>query len=155
MRSTWHTEHPQVHDETGDRAEHCENWRAATITVTVADGNGGTVDDTFTVTVKVKAAPTVASAFSDVTGLEVGSTREVSLAGVFSDTDGDALTVTAASSDDTKATVSVASDYSKLTLARVAEGTTTITVTAQDSDGNRVSDAFDVSVEPEPEESEE
>ena len=116
----------------------------ATITVTADDGNGGTVDDTFTV--KVKAAPVVASALADVSGLEVDATQDVSLAGVFSDADNDALTITAASSDETKATVAVASDGSKLTLSGVAEGTANITVTAQDSDGNRVSDAFDVSV---------
>ena len=120
----------------------------ATITVTADDGNGGTVDDTFTVT--VKAAPVVASAIGDVTGLEVGSTQDVSLAGVFTDADGDALTIAAASSDDAKATVSVASDGSKLTLSGVAEGTTTITVTAQDSDGNQDSDTFAVSVVPTP-----
>ena len=116
----------------------------ATITVRADDGNGGTVEDTFTVT--VKAAPTVASAIADVTGLEEAATQDVSLSGVFSDADGDTLTVTAASSDETKATVSVASDGSKLTLTGVAEGTATITVTAQDSDANQVSDTFDVSV---------
>ena len=116
----------------------------ASITVTAADGNGGTVEDTFTVT--VKAAPVVASAITDVTGLEEGVTQEVPLSGVFNDADGDALTITAASSDETKATVTVAADQSKLTVAGVAEGTATITVTAQDSDGNRVNDAFDVSV---------
>ena len=125
---------------------------AATITVTADDGYGGTVDDTFAVT--VKAAPVVASAISDVTGLEADSTQDVSLSGVFTDADGDSLTITAASSDDTKATVTVVSDGSKLTLAGVAEGTATITVTARDSDGNTVSDAFDVAVEPESEESE-
>ena len=102
------------------------------------------MDDSFTVT--VKAAPVVASAISDVTGLEVGSTQDVSLAGVFTDADGDTLTITAASSDETKATVAVASDGSKLTLSGVAEGTATITVTAQDSDGNTVSDTFDAPV---------
>ena len=56
----------------------------ATITVTADDGRGGTVDDDFSVT--VKAAPVVASAISDVSGLEVeGSTQDVSLSGVFSD----------------------------------------------------------------------
>ena len=126
----------------------------ATITVTAADGNGGTVSDTFTVT--VKAAPVVASAIADLTGLGAGSTQDVSLSGVFSDADGDALTITASSSDDARATVTVASDGSKLTVAGVAEGTATITVTARDSDGNRVSDAFDVSVvkAPEPEQQE-
>ena len=124
----------------------------ATITVTADDGNGGTVSDSFTVT--VKAAPVVASAISDVSGLEEGSTRDVSLSGVFNDADGDSLTITAASSDNGKATASVASDGSTLTLTGVSEGTATITVTAQDTDGNRVSDAFDVTVvkTPEPDE---
>ena len=116
----------------------------ATITATASDGKGGTVDDAFTV--RVKAAPVVASAISDVSGLEVDATQEVSLAGVFRDADNDALTITAASSDDAKATVAVAADQSKLTVTGVAEGTATITVTAQDSDGNRVSDAFEVEV---------
>ena len=117
----------------------------ATITVTADDGNGGTVEDAFTIT--VKATPTVASAISDVSGLEEGDARDVSLSGVFSDADNDALTITAASSDTAKATVSVASDGSQLTLTGVAKGTATITVTAQDSDGNRVSDQFAVTVE--------
>ena len=121
----------------------------ATITVTADDGNGGTVDDTFTV--RVKAAPLVTSALADVSGLEAGKTQEVSLAGVFSDADGDTLTITATSPDNNIATVTVAANQSKLTLTGVAEGTATITVVAQDSDGNRVSDAFDMSVEPRPE----
>ena len=113
----------------------------ATITVNASDGNGGTVDDTFTVT--VKAAPVVASAIADISGLEMQATRDVSLSGVFSAA-ADSLAITASSSNDTK--VSVASDGSKLTITGVAEGTATISVTAQDADGNRVSDSFDVIV---------
>ena len=127
----------------------------ATITVTANDGRGGTVSDTFTVT--VKAAPVVASTISDVSGLEAGATQDISLSGTFSDADNDPLTITASSSDTAKATVSVASDGSKLTLSGVAQGTATVTVTAQDSDGNRVSDAFSVAVVqiPEPPQQEE
>ena len=121
----------------------------ATITVTANDGRGGTVENAFTLT--VKAAPVVAQALANVSGLEADATRDVSLAGVFRDADDDSLTITAASSDDTKATVTVASGGSKLTLAGVAEGTATITVTAQDSDGNRGSDVFDVAVVKAPE----
>ena len=125
----------------------------ATVTVTAADGYGGSMEDSFTV--RVKAAPVVASAISDVSSLEEGATRDISLSGVFSDADGDSLTVTAASSDNAKATVSVSAAGSKLTVSGVAEGTATITVTAQDADGNTVSDAFQVEVvqvpEPEPE----
>ncbi len=123
----------------------------ATITVTASDGNGGTVVDSFTV--RVKAAPVVASALADVSGLEAGSTRQVSLSGVFSDADSDSLTITASSDDRSVATVSVSSDSSALTVTGAAEGTATITVTAQDSDGNRISDDFDVTVttsEPDP-----
>ena len=116
----------------------------ATVTVTVADGDGGSVEDSFTVT--VKAAPAVASAIADVSELGTGTTREVSLSGVFSDADGDSLTVTASSSNDAIAAVSVSADYSRLTLTGRGEGTATITATAQDSDGNGVSDAFDVTV---------
>ena len=116
----------------------------ATVTVTAADGRGGSVEDSFIVT--VKAAPKVASAIADVSELAVDATQEISLSGVFTDADGDGLTVTANSSNDAVATVAVAADYSGLTLAGKDEGTATITVTAQDSDGNSASDAFDVTV---------
>ena len=122
----------------------------ATITVTAADGNSGTVDDTFTV--RVKAAPVVASAIDDVSELEVDATHEVSMSGVFSDADGDRVTVTEASSSDSAiAAVSAAIDGSTAAITAVtvtgkSEGTAIITVTAQDSDGNTVSDAFDVTV---------
>ena len=116
----------------------------ATITVTASDGNGGSVEDSFAVT--VKAAPVVAAAIDDVSELEVDATHEVALTDVFNDADGDSLTVIAASSDEDKATVSVAADHSKLTVSGVSEGTATVTVTAEDADGNRVSDEFDVTV---------
>ena len=89
----------------------------------------------------------VASAISDETVLEAGNDLDVLLYGVLSYADGDALTLSAGSSN--TAAVSVTSDYG--TLTGVAEGTTTITVTARDADGNRVSDAFDVSVVKAPE----
>ena len=38
--------------------------------------------------------------------------------------------------------MSVAADYSKLTGTGVAEGTVTVTVMAEDPDGNEVGDAF-------------
>ena len=124
----------------------------ATITVKADDNNGGTVEDTFTV--RVKAAPVVATAISDVNGLEAGKTQDISLAGVFSDADGDTLTITATASDNNIVTATVAADQSTIILSGVAEGTATITVTAQDTDGNTVSDSLDVPVvkatEPDP-----
>ena len=114
-----------------------------TITVTASDGELE-VSDTFTV--KVKTAPTVASAISDISSLAIGADQDVTLTSIFADADGDTLTLSASSSTTAVATVSVATDGSKLTVTGVAEGTATITVTARDSDGNSVSDAFDVTV---------
>ena len=116
----------------------------STITVTADDGNGGTISDTFTVV--VKAAPTISSAISDVSGLTAGDSRTVSLDGVFDDTDGDSLVITTASSNGSVATVEAASDGSALTITAQAPGTTTITVTAQDADGNQAADTFEVTV---------
>ena len=114
----------------------------ATITVTASDGRGGTVSDAFTVT--VKAAPVVASALSDVSGLEVFAAWEISLSGVFSDADGDSLTLSAASSDSMVVEATLVEEA--LTVFALEQGTATITVTAQDPDGNTVSDSFDVTV---------
>ena len=91
-------------------------------------------------------APTVSTAIADVSGLEEGGTREISLSGVFSDADGDALTITASSDYETVATVSVASDGSALSVAGVSAGTATITVTARDPNGNSATDDFGVTV---------
>jgi uncharacterized protein YjdB len=118
----------------------------ATVTVTAADGEGGTVDDTFTVTVKVNSPPEVASAIADVSGLRADDTREISLTGVFTDEDGDALTITAKSSDTAVATVSIASDQSSLTVTAKQDGTATITVTAADGEGASGIDSFTVTV---------
>ena len=117
---------------------------AATITVTADDGNGGTVSDSFTVTVAGNQAPTVAAPIGDISGLKPGDARAVSLAGVFADAEGDSLTLTARSSNRSVATV--ATDGASLTVTAVAEGTATITVTADDGQGGTVSDSFTVTV---------
>ena len=120
----------------------------ATITVTANDGNGGTVSDTFTVTVdEANNAPTLASAISDISGLEPDDTQNVSLSGVFTDADGDTLTITAQSSDNTVTTVTVATGYGNLTVRAVNAGTATITVTADDGNDGTVSDSFTVTVD--------
>ncbi|MCY4580583.1 MAG: cadherin-like beta sandwich domain-containing protein, partial [Chloroflexi bacterium] len=130
----------------------------AVITVTAKDDRGGTAQDSFTVVVssddqnQQKAAPVVASAIADISGLEAEDSRTISMSAVFSDPDGDTVTVTQASSSDISiAAVSAAIDGSTsaitaITVTGVSEGTATITVTARDADGNTVSDAFDVTV---------
>ena len=70
---------------------------------------------------------------------------------MFSDADGDSVTVTAESSDTAVVQISTVIDESTqsvtaVTVIGVDAGTATITVTARDSDGNSVSDAFDVTV---------
>ena len=93
-------------------------------------------------------APTVSATPADVSGLEAGATREVSLAGVFHDPDGDALTITGGPDDDAIVTVEVASDGSTLTLTGVSEGTAIVLVFAEDPSGASVFTEFNVSVVP-------
>jgi len=102
----------------------------ATITVTARDADGNTVQDAFDVTVNAPAAqqqkvnnpPTVSGAIADATIASESGTHGGSLSGVFTDADGDALTVTASSSDGNTATVSVSADYSTLTVSAQARG---------------------------------
>ncbi len=126
---------------------------AATITVTADDGNGGTVSDTFTVTVvAANSAPAVVSAIANIGGLEPGNSRQVSLSGVFDDADGDTLTITVRSWNTTVATVSLASDSGTLTVTAVGNGAAAITVTANDGNRGRITNRFTVTVgEGEPE----
>ena len=63
----------------------------------------------------------------------VDSAAAVDVAGYFSDPDGDALAYAAASSDTGRATVTMAG--SVLTVAGVAKGEATVTVTASDGGG--------------------
>ncbi len=99
----------------------------------------------------VNQAPTVSATPADVSGLEAGATREVSLAGVFHDPDGDALTITGGPDDDQVVTVEVASDGSTLTLTGVSEGTAIVLVFAADPSGASVFTEFNVTVVPAPE----
>ena len=149
----------QAHTDRWDRVllTFGETVADTTLTTMTADEAQGYVDRGWTRWVEAAAQqqseptnrpPTVSSAIADVTIVSESGTRTVSLSGVFSDADGDALTINAESNDHAIATVSVAADGSRLTVAGVAEGTTTITVTAQDADGNTVSDSFEVTVRP-------
>ncbi|SFW45650.1 S-layer homology domain-containing protein [Paenibacillus sp. UNCCL117] len=116
------------------------NAGATTVTVTANDGNGGTVQatltTTFTAPVSVNNAPTVANALSDFSQVITDGPKVVSLANVFADADGDALTLTATSSDPGVATVSITG--TDLTITPLTAGATTITVTANDGNGGTV-----------------
>ncbi len=88
----------------------------------------------------------MSNAIADVS-LKGPTPREISLTGVFHDPDGDSLTITAVSSHHHIATMWLSLDDS-LTVVGISTGTTTITVTARDADGNEVSDEFEVTVSP-------
>ncbi len=89
--------------------------------------------------------PTVAEPLADLV-LEGPEWREISLAGVFHDPDGDDLTFSAASSNGGVASVWV--EGATLTVVGVFTDTATITVTAQDSERDEATDSFEVAVMP-------
>ncbi len=126
------------------------NAGTATITVTADDGNGGTVDTQFNVTITpvipeaVNHAPTVETSISNVTTGAADGIKTVSLAGVFADEDSDVLTYTATTTDTGVATVAV--NGSDLKITPVNGGTTTITVTANDGNGGTVDTNFTLTV---------
>ncbi len=74
-----------------------------------------------------------------------GETVDVDVSSVFTDVDGDPLTLTAASDAAAVATVTVSG--TTLTVAGVTAGTATATLTADDGQGGTVDDTFTVTVE--------
>ena len=128
----------------------------ATVTVTARDSDGNRVSDTFEVSVveppePTTGPPTVAQPLDDIS-VEGSTPKAISLSGVFHDPDGGDLTITAVSSNHSVASMWVTPDYSTLTVIGISTGTATITVTAKDEDDNEVSDQFEVTVKPAPQE---
>ena len=116
----------------------------ATITVTARDPGGLIVWQTFDVTVeRGNRAPLPVVTIPNDT-INVGDTVTVDVAGHFRDPDGDPLTYTAASSNNSVAAVSVSGGT--VTVAAVGAGNSTITVTATDPGGLEASQEFEVSV---------
>jgi len=124
---------------------------SATIRIEVRDLAGATA--TFEVDVLVTPendAPTLASPIPNQLATEDGADVSVSLAGVFDDVDvGDSFTYAVTSSDPSKATVTESGGTVTVALVPDANGDVTITVTATDTGGASVADAFDVSITPE------
>jgi len=117
-----------------------------TITVTADDIITGTVSDAFDFTISSgNAAPTVTNPIMDMVLNQNFTDSTFSIAAVFSDGNGDALTYTATSSSTGVATVSISTDM--LTITEVDTGMTTITVTADDGNGGTVSDDFTVHIQ--------
>ncbi len=115
-----------------------------TVTVTVGDGVA-TVTETFTVTVNaVNDAPVVTAPVADVTIYVGGDALNVDISGVFTDPDGDVVTVTPSAlpawMDGTVAGVITG------TPAAADAGVTTITLTGADPLGLEAEDVFTVTV---------
>jgi len=111
------------------------------------DGNGGTYQEVFTITIlNENEAPIVVDPFVDQTNLIEGFVdAQINYADVFSDDDGDELTITVSSSNLAVVTVSVISN-NQIHIDEVGLGTSTITVTANDGRGGSVSDEFIITV---------
>jgi len=102
----------------------------STVTITASDGLL-TVDEAFEVIVNnVNDAPVVANPLADLEVFEYAGPFTVELAGVFSDKDGDELSLSATSENADVVAVSV--DGTTLTIVEVAPGTSVITVRAGD-----------------------
>ncbi|MYH53542.1 MAG: hypothetical protein F4139_11480 [Gemmatimonadetes bacterium] len=116
-----------------------------TITITASDPGGLTATQEFVVTVKRNVAPATVGAIPAAT-LTVGQPPvSVDISAYFSDP-GDTLTYTAATSNAAVATVSVSG--SSVKVSTVAEGSSTVTVTASDPSGLEAHQQWAVTVTP-------
>jgi hypothetical protein len=89
-------------------------------------------------------APIVTNPIADQALTTAGSNVTIDATSTFSDPNGDALTLTAASANTSIATVSVSG--TTITLSPIATGTTSVSVTANDGKGGTVTDTFIVTV---------
>ncbi len=121
-----------------------------TLNYNVTDGAASVATSaTFTVTA-VNDAPTVVAPLANVNVLEDAADTNVSLAGVFADVEDDAvpvaLTYTAVSNNPALVTVSITGNTLTLDYQANANGTTTVVVTAKDSNNATVTNTFTVTV---------
>ena len=118
----------------------------ATVTVTARDPGGSSAQQSIAVTVtQPNQAPVATDTIPDQS-MSVGDTVRLSLAGHFSDPDGDALVYEATTSSAAVVTASVSG--SDVTLAGVGAGDATVTVTARDPAGSSAEQSIAVTVNP-------
>ena len=122
------------------------------VRVTADDGNGGTVSDTFDITVGgTNDAPTVAATLPDQAATEDTAFNFTFAAGSFADQDaGDTLTYTATLSNNAALPGWLSFDAGTRTFTgtplNANVGTISVKVTADDSNGGLVTDTFDITV---------
>lgn len=119
---------------------------AVTYTVTAEDG---TTTQDWVVSVSTdNTAPIVVNSFSDgIKAVQGFGKTQVNYGNVFSDPDGDALTVAVSSSDESVVTVALIPN-DQFAVNEVGTGVSTITVTASDGKAGMVSDTFIFTVSP-------
>ncbi len=119
---------------------------AATFTFSVSDGTAFSTTATATITVTAVNDPPIIAQGLTVPGLGLtGGPRTFDLSSLFSDIDGDALTYTVSISNGSVAFVTVIAG-SVLNIAPRNEGTTTITITADDGNGGTAEQVVTVTV---------
>ncbi len=114
----------------------------ATITVSASDPGGLTATQTFRATVPNRA-PQISGSIPDQT-VHTGETATVDVSVHFTDPDGDVLSYGASSSDPSVATVSMSGSI--LTIAALAQGFATITVSASDPGGLTATQTLEATV---------
>ncbi|WP_423927797.1 Ig-like domain-containing protein [Candidatus Palauibacter sp.] len=119
----------------------------ATITVRATDPSGLETLQSFEVTVLMapNRPPGISATLPDL-DLEEGEDHMLLLSRFFSDPDGDALTFSASSSDETR--VQLDSTADTIWIKGASEGTARVTATATDVPGLSTAQAFDVTVRP-------
>ena len=119
----------------------------ATITVTASDPDGlqATLGFEVTVLAVLNRPPGITATLPDL-DLEEGEDHMLLLSRFFSDPDGDALTFSATSSDETR--VKLDSSADTIWIKGASEGSARVTATATDVPGLSTAQAFDVTVRP-------
>ena len=102
-------------------------------------------ENTVTVDGSSNQSPATVATIPDQTLVVRGGATTMRVAAAFTDPDGDALSYSATSDDDNVATVGASGSI--LRINPVAEGTTTVSVTATDADGLSASVSFGITVE--------
>ena len=118
---------------------------SAVVTVTAADPDGLTAEQTVDVSVRPNQAPEAVGTI-DARRIKIKGVEEIDLAPWFTDADGDSLAFSAESSAPEVATASVSGDT--LTLTGVSTGSAVVTVTAADPRGLTATQSVRVWVRP-------
>lgn len=122
-----------------------EDVGSSDLTIKVDDANGGVIVETYALeVVNVNDAPTLIQSFIDQELLEDFGSLNLNLATYYQDEDGDDLVYTVASSNEAVVTTSVAESI--LTISEVTNGSSEVTIEANDGNGGVLTTIFLVTV---------